>query len=391
MSAIRMQLEAVGLGPLWRSGDLDEISAEIGRRRSFALADSASARALLLADALTETWRGDFVRAEVLFESIVGEAEVRGETRTAVLALSSLGTIGALRGDRDRSEVAFTAAMALAESADAPELVALVAAMRIGNLELPRWDEVAPELADCRRVGESTGHAELVASVDLAEGWARAAAGRSEESLVLLRQAMESLDAPLDLAVNRLRMAEVLAVDGRLEDARDDALDALDVFAAWGARYWYVRAAMLLASIEDDRAGAPIRRVLAEIPEDPAYLRLVEPACALIVDLGSRPAVRRNGEPVAFLTRHAEAAVQLLAAAGDDGMTAANLTSILWPTAESARVGPRFRTMLWQIRTALGPDAWRLQRRRDVVRLRTTGVEVLGRLHRAAVEASFRD
>lgn len=391
VSAIRLQLEAVGLGRFWLEGDLDAVADEIARRRSFALEDSAGARALLLADALTQSWRGDFATAVGLFETVAEQSERQGETRTAILAHAVLGWVWSIRGEWDRAEAESATAIALAQTTAALEIDAVIRAMRIGSLELPDWDLLADDLESYRRIGKETGRDDVVTNVDLAEGWALAASGRSTEALAMLRAAVTRLDAPLDRSVSELRIAEVLAADGRLDEAREVASRAIAVFESWGARYWFARSAMLLASIEGDRGGRHVRVVLDTMPKDPAFLRLIEPAGELVVDLAGRPAVRRDGGPVVFLTRHAEAAVRLLAAAGDDGMAVDELVSILWPEADQAKVGQRFRTMLWQVRSGLGPDAWRLQRRHETVTLRMTGVGTIGHLDRAAIAATFRD
>lgn len=88
----------------------------------------------------------------------------------------------------------------------------------------------------------------------------------------------------------------------------------------------------------------------------------------LRVRVGSVPALKVDGEPVHLPTRHAELVIQLLAVAGPEGVPAPWLCLFTWPGTDSARSGPRLRTLLWQLRTALGPERWRIQRRgEDIV------------------------
>jgi DNA-binding SARP family transcriptional activator len=85
------------------------------------------------------------------------------------------------------------------------------------------------------------------------------------------------------------------------------------------------------------------------------------------------PSVRLRGEPVTFLTRHAELAVYLLALAGPGGILADDLGEMLWPSAPPARRRPRLRTLLWQVRTALGTHGWRVRRSDSTIVLHPDG------------------
>ncbi len=102
--------------------------------------------------------------------------------------------------------------------------------------------------------------------------------------------------------------------------------------------------------------------------EPPLTVRIIEP---LGVELG--------GSPARFATRHAECAVYLLALRGSDGMMADDLGTRLWPQAPQHKRGPRVRTLLWQVRTALGDQAWRVQRRGPIVVLDLLGAELVTR------------
>lgn len=102
----------------------------------------------------------------------------------------------------------------------------------------------------------------------------------------------------------------------------------------------------------------------------------VDGPTGLRIEVVGRPSVRLDGVPVRFATRHAELTVYLLALAGPRGIEAGTLTHWLWPSAPSSRRGPRFRTLLWQVRSALDTEAWRLRRDGSSVVLDVAGEEL---------------
>ena len=104
---------------------------------------------------------------------------------------------------------------------------------------------------------------------------------------------------------------------------------------------------------------------------------------SLQIDPSAQPPVRRSGAPIAFPTRHAELLVVLVAVAGAEGVDGEAVSALLWPDATVDRRRRRLRTVLWQARRAIGPDADAL--RRTGGRLHLTGVDVV--CDRGAVEA----
>lgn len=388
MSAMRLQLEAVGLGSSWVDGDLDAIAEELGRRRGFAGDATAGGRAILLAAGLTEWWRGDFIEASRLLEQVRSDSERRGDAVPAMLSGSVLGMVASLRGERSLADREFERALEIGASVATRAVEVTVRAMRIAMEDAADRDVVA-ELERCRSAAVELDRPDLIATVDLAEGWSLASDGRFAEADTVLRRATAGMSAPLERSLAMVRQAEVLMLDGRLDEARDVAATAVDVFGAWRARYWTARASLVLGAIDGGRDGRRIGAALVDVPDDPAYLRLFEPAGSFVVDLDGDHAAIRDGAPLTFLTRHAEAAVRLLAASSRDGLSSEELSSVLWPDAAGDRVAQRFRTMLWQVRSGLGPDSWRLQRRRGRVMLDLTGIEVVGRLDREELTRSF--
>jgi DNA-binding SARP family transcriptional activator len=65
------------------------------------------------------------------------------------------------------------------------------------------------------------------------------------------------------------------------------------------------------------------------------------------------------------------------------------LTTLFWPEVPKDRQRARLRTLLWQVRNSLGADAWRVQRRRDLVVFDTTGVDIVGTRSKAAILRDF--
>lgn len=97
-------------------------------------------------------------------------------------------------------------------------------------------------------------------------------------------------------------------------------------------------------------------------------------APGLHVALRGRGSVSIDGVAVGFATRHAELALYLLVLAGEDGLPRDQLIEALWPGIAPERARPRLRTALWQLRSALGDHAARIQRERGVIRFDLDGV-----------------
>ncbi|MCX7620227.1 MAG: hypothetical protein N2037_05205 [Acidimicrobiales bacterium] len=162
-----------------------------------------------------------------------------------------------------------------------------------------------------------------------------------------------------------LHLGEHLANSRQGASAVPALKEAWEVLAAIGASWWAARAAVLLGSELGDETW--LARAYELSDGDPAFAGLFARPGRLRVRVGSVPSVTVDGEPVCLPTRHAELVIQLLAVAGPEGIPAEGLCLLIWPGVESARSGPRLRTLLWQVRSALGPERWRIQRRADRV------------------------
>jgi DNA-binding SARP family transcriptional activator len=88
------------------------------------------------------------------------------------------------------------------------------------------------------------------------------------------------------------------------------------------------------------------------------------------------PMVTIDHEPCTFATQHALQACVSLALAPDHQLDLEELGSRLWPDAPLSRLQGRLSTMVWQLRTGLGPEGWRIGRPRGRLRLEMDGVAV---------------
>jgi DNA-binding SARP family transcriptional activator len=93
-----------------------------------------------------------------------------------------------------------------------------------------------------------------------------------------------------------------------------------------------------------------------------------------LLGLGN-PRVLVDGVDVAFLTVHAAKALFSLALAPEYELDVMDLGSRLWPDAPTSVLHRRVATAIWQMRLALGDEAWRIQRSRDAIRITMDGVE----------------
>jgi hypothetical protein len=245
------------------------------------------------------------------------------------------------------------------------------------------------DVGRARQLSSAVGNSELAAVASIGEGWALSELGQLEEAASVLQDATENLPDSLGRSVAQLRLAEVELMMGDRSSARLSVDTARETFLKAEARYWGARAVLLTGAIDRDRGGRWLKLARELALPDPAYERLFLPEGMLSIDLSAKSAVRRDGEPVVFLTRHAEAAVRLLAMSGPEGMSIQRIADIFWPGVPPDRQRARLRTLLWQARNSLGADAWRLQRQHDLVVLDTSGVDVHGSVTATAIAEGF--
>lgn len=399
MMAISRGTRVVSPSPPGRipEGDGADASAISARRRSGAMV----ARSTLVSStedvnlaAVCAFWRGEFG----LVDELLAEADrcasvgpvTEAESRDVMLRDALAGVVASLRGEAELADECFERALVPKGDHALDVAQATVLAMRAGFAGRTTPDQTIADARRAREIADRIGAPQLAALATLGEGWALAQSGRLGEAALALASAQDRLDDVLECSVAGLRRAEVLMRLGDRLEARHLVDACREVFDERGARYWLTRAALLTGTIDRDRGGRWLRLARGTAGTDEAYARLFRPEGELRIEPARVAGVQRDGDPVRFLTRHAEATVRLLAAAGDLGVSVEVLASTFWPGADHMRVAARTRTMLWQARNSLGPDAWRIQRDRNTIRLDNGGLVIIGTTTAEAVGAEFR-
>lgn len=342
---------------------------------------------------LSAFWMGDFAAVD---EILAKAAESLGEgpwtddvTARVILQRSLAGVVASLRGRIDEAEQRFVEALDPTGGTAVEEARVIALSMRAALCSEGQPERALEDVSRARQLSSALGAVDLSAIATIGEGWALSELGQLADASHVLAEAVAMLPGDLERSVAQLRLAEVQLRMGDRAGARETIDAARNIFLATEARYWAARAAILTGAIDRDRGGRWLKLARELSLPDPAYERLFLPSGALTVDVAGTPCVRRDAEPVEFLTRHAEVTVQLLALAGDGGVPMQELTTLFWPEVPKDRQRARLRTLLWQVRNSLGADAWRVQRRRDLVVFDTTGVDIVGTRSKAAILRDF--
>jgi tetratricopeptide (TPR) repeat protein len=369
----------------WAQERLDALGAE---NAAVAVADAP-----FVLQGLQAFWSGDFAAVDEVLASaaaLLGEGPWTDEvTARVVLQRSLAGVVASLRGRFDDAEQHFVAALELDGGAPVDEARVTALSMRAAFCSEGKPDRAFGDVARARELSVALGAADLSTIAAVGEGWALSELGRFSDAARVLRDAVATLPGGLERAVTQLRWAEVQLRMGDRAGARKTVDGARTTFLDVEARYWGARAALLTGAIDRDRGGRWLKLARELSLPDPAYERLFLPAGKLRIDVSASPSVHRDGEPVGFLTRHAEATVRLLALAGEAGVTSQELINIFWPDVPVDRQRARLRTLLWQARNSLGADAWRVQRKRDQVFFDGAGVEIVGSRTKASIICEF--
>lgn len=217
----------------------------------------------------------------------------------------------------------------------------------------------------------------LVWRSQLVEGVARVAAGESGGT-ELLRTAVTDARGPWEEALAGLCLGEALLSDGDAKAAAAVLAPSMVKFEEQSAGYWLART--LVAMAQADPAIATTHRAVAETLDDgdAAYTRLFDDHEELRIHLGADPGLWLGAEQVTFIGRQAEYTLYALALAGDTGLELDRLAAQLWPAPDTDRLAGRVRTLLWQVRRALGSEAWRLRRKGNHLSLDLRGITVTG-------------
>ncbi len=339
-------------------------------------------------------WTGDFAELDRILRASIdrlGPEPWDESTRTRFVYQRALaGALGYLRGDGDAAAAAFDDALSEDGGVEVREAQIMARLLRALFASDDRPEGALADVAAIRASAEALSRADGVPLAGVAEGWALARLGRTEESLETLRPLTTELPSAMGRALASLALAEVLLQIGDRRSARRAVDVAREAYFEAGAHYWSARAALLTGSIERDRAGRWLHLAREMSLDDPAYERLFQPRGSLRIEPAMTPAVWRDGEPVRFLTRHAEVTIRLLASGHPDGLEVQEIIGLFWPDVSDERQRARLRTLLWQIRNSLGADSWRVQRNRDFVMFDAEGVELVGSITRRAIAEEFR-
>jgi tetratricopeptide (TPR) repeat protein len=342
---------------------------------------------------LTAFWAGDFTALDELLVSApatVGPGPWPDEIAAQVVFQRSLGAVlSSLRGNRDDAERGFFDALALSGGQPVDEARVIAYSLRAAFASDGEPERALDDVGRARQLSSAVGNSELAAVASIGEGWALSELGQLEEAARVLQDATENLPDSLGRSVAQLRLAEVELMMGDRASARSSVDRARETFLKAEARYWAARAVLLTGSIDRDRGGRWLKLARELALPDLAYERLFLPEGALSIDLSAKSPVCRDGMPIVFLTRHAEAAVRLLAMSGSEGMSVQHIADVFWPDVPLDRQRARLRTLLWQARNSLGADAWRVQRQHDLVVFDRSGVDVSGSITATAIAAEF--
>ena len=366
-----------------------EKSAELGARNY--TAGDPGPFALM---GLSAFWMGDFAAVDevlTIAADLAGAGPWADDVAARVVLQRSLaGVVASLRGLSDLAEQHFSQALAPEGGTDVATARVIAFSMRAALASEGNPERALEDVAQARKLSLEIETPELSAITAIGEGWAFSELGNLDDAASILSVASAELSGDLERSVAQLRLAEVQLRMGDRASARITVDAARETFLNAEARYWAARAVLLTGSIDRDRGGRWLKLARELSLPDPAYERLFLPEGTLRVDLTAHPSVKRDGESVAFLTRHAETAVRLLAASGQSGLSSKELSEIFWPGISAERQSARLRTLLWQARNSLGADAWRVQRKRDIVVFDATGVELVGTITTSEIVDEFQ-
>lgn len=343
---------------------------------------------------LSAFWMGDFAAVD---EVLAIAADLAGDgpwpddvAARVVLQRSLAGVVSSLRGLTDHAELQFAEALGPQGGTEVTAARVIAYSMRAALASEGKPERALEDVAHARRLAREIDIPELSAITAIGEGWAFSELGNLEDAASILLIASSELSGDLERSVAQLRLAEVQLRLGNRAAARATVDAARETFVNAEARYWAARAVLLTGAIDRDRGGRWLKLARDLSLPDLAYERLFLPEGTLRIDLTAQTPVRRDGESVAFLTRHAETAVRLLAASGQSGLSSKELSEIFWPGISAERQSARLRTLLWQARNSLGADAWRVQRKRDIVVFDATGVELVGTITTSEIVDEFQ-
>lgn len=239
-------------------------------------------------------------------------------------------------------------------------------------------------VADARRALEilrATGDQWWENTALRALGTATSLAGHPAGARRLLEEAMHTSPSPFERARCALSLAGVLVEVGENVEARQLLDGCLGMFRTSGSKVVLCQALRLVATVVPEQAIALRAEARGVSANDVAFELLLgtgwpEATTQITVRCAEPGAIQVEGEEVTFMTENARRGLTILALHREAGVHQEELSEHLWPGAPASRAGQRMRTLLWQMRKALGGEAWRLQRRGHVIVLDPTNVAV---------------
>lgn len=338
-------------------------------------------------------WTGEFGRADSLLgvaEDVYRELANPMDRFELPLVLAAQGVLASLRGELESAERRFDEAVSTAEAIEVSWYIAICLVVRA---EFMAPVKPRQAVADARNAWE-----QLVAMGDRwwagwalrSQGIAACEMGDLDASCDLLSRLLQQDLNPLERGLTLLALGESLVRSSVPRRATGPLLEARTLLESVGARYWEFRCCLALAEAEPSKLQHR-RKAVALADDDRAYRRRLEKASDLRITVLGEAGVWRGRHRLTFATHNAEIALYCLALAGPAGLHEEVLIERLWPGADRDRGRSRLRTVLWQIRVALGDEAGRIERQRQSVRLRIDGVDFdLGQARSRAL-AALRD
>jgi tetratricopeptide (TPR) repeat protein len=367
----------------YRHGDLPEAieQAQMALDRQRLCGDRAGELVPLTYLILYSIYTGAFRRADGLLaaaEAVLLDEHCREVHNEVPLLHSMAGILAAVRHDQAVADAAFAHALQAAADLDTPWYGAMARALRGEFTASWAPSRSLDDALTARREAIQMGDGWWAALAWLAEGNARRALGEDGAAIHAYEQATVELTNPLESARALLELGIVRLRRGERALARGSLIRALEVFDQGGAHYLAARTCAALVKAERNMGSHWLERgkqaAHAAGYEAAVYTFLDTATGHLAIEFTPTIRIHRDGSRVTFITRHAEIAVLTLTLAHPNGLDAGDLAAALWPGAPAARLGPRLRTLLWQIRNALGADAWRLVRHDSSISIDLAGV-----------------
>jgi tetratricopeptide (TPR) repeat protein len=328
-------------------------------------------------------WTGDFDQALTALdtaEDAFGEVPDAFDQYELPLCYGARGGLWALRGEYARAEADFDRGIAAAQRVQEPWYEAIVRTLRAEFTAPvdPRRSRQDARWATSQL--QARGERWWLVWAAQAAGVAALEAGMPTAAQTALRDVLTHAQPPLERARTQLLLGETLlsragADATPLQEAAELLTAAATTFVATGARYWAARAHLRLATAQPASAARHMAQAKRMATADPAYHRLFSHTSPLRLVAFGPGTVHGTDGLIRFRTDNASRTVFLLALAGPHGTNIEQLAGHLWTDrVDHSRLLARLRTLLWDIRTGLGPDSWRLRRTGATVSLDLTGV-----------------